>query len=187
MSLDSTQLELLKSYKIMLHQWNTIHSLSGAKDTNHIQKNIEDSLFPLQKIDFSKKHLLLDIGSGNGFPAIPMHIALKIPTILCEPNAKKAAFLQNVKASLKLENLSIQRKKIESLNLPILPDLITSRATFSLATLLEKCKHCIKEETLLLLYKGSNVDNEIPNGLKYSRFSQNLLQYIVINGKDILC
>lgn len=180
-------IELLESYKTMLYHWNTIHSLSGAKDIEQIQKNIENSLFPLQSIDFSKKRLLLDVGSGNGFPAIPLHIILKIPTILCEPNAKKAAFLQNIKAHLKLTHLSIERKKIEHLKLQTLPDCITSRATFPIALLLEKCKHCIQKDTFLVLYKGSNVENEIPKGLKHLRFSKNLLQYIVIYGKDILC
>ncbi|MBX7490912.1 16S rRNA (guanine(527)-N(7))-methyltransferase RsmG [Helicobacter turcicus] len=187
MHLSTEQHELLECYKQMLLSWNAIHSLSGAKDSQSIQKNIDNSLFPLKKIDLSQKHLILDIGSGNGFPAIPLHIALRIPTILCEPNAKKVAFLQNIKATLGLQNLSIQRKKIESLKLETLPDCITSRATFNVAILLEKCKHCIKNETTILLYKGSNVDNEIPKGLKHTRFAHALLQYLVINGKEVLC
>ncbi|WDL73634.1 16S rRNA (guanine(527)-N(7))-methyltransferase RsmG [Helicobacter winghamensis] len=187
MFLSTAQQELLENYTQMLLSWNAIHSLSGAKDTKDIQKNIENSPYPLSKIDLGHKHLLLDIGSGNGFPAIPLHIALRIPTILCEPNAKKAAFLQNIKATLKLQNLSIQRKKIESLELKNLPDLITSRATFATKVLLEKCKHCIKDNTTLLLYKGSNVKNEIPDNLKYTHFTHTLSQYLIINGKDILC
>lgn len=187
MLLNADQKELLENYTQMLISWNTIHNLSGAKDYKNIQKNIESSLDPLNKIDLSNKHLLLDIGSGNGFPAIPLHIALKIPTILCEPNAKKASFLQNIKATLRLKNLNIQRKKIESLKLENPPDLITSRATFTTEILLEKCKHCIKQETTLLLYKGSNVQSEIPKGLKYTLFKHTLFQYLIINGKDVLC
>ncbi|MCI5968944.1 16S rRNA (guanine(527)-N(7))-methyltransferase RsmG [Helicobacter sp.] len=187
MQLNHKQQELLENYTQMLLSWNAIHSLSGAKDAKSIQKNIENSLYPLSKVNLNNKHLLLDIGSGNGFPAIPLHIALEIPTILCEPNAKKASFLQNIKAHLKLTHLSIARKKIESLNLESLPDFITSRAAFDVKMLLEKCKHCIKNDTTLLLYKGSNVENELPKGLKHSRFAHTLSQYLIINGKDILC
>ena len=179
--------ELLESYAQMLLQWNRIHSLSGAKDLETIYKNIQDSLYPLEQLEFSNKTLLLDIGSGNGFPAIPLHIALGIPTILCEPNAKKAAFLQNVKANLNVTHCTIKRAKIESLSLETLPDCITSRATFSITELLQKSRHCITPHTTLLFYKGSNVENEIPKGLKYTHFSHNLLQYIVISGKDVLC
>ena len=178
---------LLESYAQMLLQWNRIHSLSGAKDLKAIYKNIQDSLYPLQYLELSHKTLLLDIGSGNGFPAIPLHIALGIPTILCEPNAKKAAFLQNIKANLNLTHCIIKRKKVESLSLDTLPDFITSRATFSIKELLQKSRYCITPSTTLLFYKGSNVENEIPEGLKHTRFSHNLLQYILISGKDILC
>ncbi|WP_299548531.1 16S rRNA (guanine(527)-N(7))-methyltransferase RsmG [uncultured Helicobacter sp.] len=187
MFLSANQKELLESYTQMLLSWNAIHSLSGAKDYKSIQKNIENSLYPLSQIDLKNKRLLLDIGSGNGFPAIPLHIALNLPTILCEPNAKKAAFLQNIKATLKLKNLSIERKKIESLTPKNLPDLITSRATFATEILIQKCKHCIQDTTTLLLYKGSNVENEIPKDLKHTRLTHSLLQYLIINGKDILC
>ena len=81
MLLNADQKELLENYTQMLISWNTIHNLSGAKDYKNIQKNIESSLDPLNKIDLSNKHLLLDIGSGNGFPAIPLHIALKLSLI----------------------------------------------------------------------------------------------------------
>lgn len=185
MQLSNTQQELLERYAQMLLSWNAIHSLSGAKDYNSIYKNIQDALYPLDSIHLWHKTLLLDIGSGNGFPALPLHIALKIPTILCEPNVKKASFLHNLKAELRLEHLYIQRKNIESLKLDSPPDCITSRATFSLTKLLEKCKHCIGGNTTFLLYKGSNVDNEIPQWLKHTQIKHNQIRYLIIEGKDL--
>lgn len=188
-TLQPSQIAQLESYANLLLRWNTIHSLSGAKDLQSIQKNIQDSLYPLslKELNLHAKTSLLDVGSGNGFPSVPLGIALNIPTILCEPNAKKAAFLQNVKANLNLKNFTIQRKKIESLELETKPNLITSRATFNIKFFLEKCSKHIAQETTILLYKGSNFENEIPKGLKYTHFQKGLLHYLVILGENLKC
>lgn len=188
-TLQPSQIAQLESYTNLLLRWNTIHSLSGAKDLQSIQKNIQDSLYPLslEELNLHTKTSLLDVGSGNGFPSVPLGIALNIPTILCEPNAKKAAFLQNVKANLNLKNFTIQRKKIESLELETKPNLITSRATFNINFFLEKCSKHIAQETTILLYKGSNFENEIPKGLKYTHFQKGLLHYLVILGENLKC
>lgn len=188
-TLQPSQIAQLESYANLLLRWNTIHSLSGAKDLQSIQKNIQDSLYPLslKELNLHAKTSLLDVGSGNGFPSVPLGIALNIPTILCEPNAKKAAFCQNVKANLNLKNFTIQRKKIESLELETKPNLITSRATFNIKIFLEKCSKHIAQETTILLYKGSNFENEIPKGLKYTHFQKGLLHYLVILGENLKC
>lgn len=188
-TLQSSQITLLKSYANLLLHWNAIHSLSGAKDIPSIQKNIQDSLYPLslKQLKLEAKTSLLDVGSGNGFPSIPLGIALNIPTILCEPNAKKAAFLQNVKANLNLKNFTIKRQKIELLELENKPNLITSRATFNVGEFLEKCRAQITKETTILLYKGSNFKNEIPKNLEYMHFQNGLLHYLMISGENLKC
>lgn len=188
-SLQSSQTALLNSYANLLFRWNSIHNLSGAKDIQSIQKNIQDSLYPLN-LDVLKLHTktsLLDVGSGNGFPSIPLGIILKIPTILCEPNTKKAAFLQNIKANLNLKNFTIKREKVELLELEHKPNLITSRAAFSIKEFLNKCQTHITTDTTILLYKGSNFKSEIPQGLKYAYFKHHLLHYVVILGEDLKC
>lgn len=98
-NLQTSQIALLKSYANLLLHWNTIHNLSGAKDIQSIQKNIQDSLYPLslEELNLHTKTNLLDVGSGNGFPSIPLGIALGVPTILCEPNSQKAAFCKILK------------------------------------------------------------------------------------------
>lgn len=179
--------QLLKKYEEMLLKWNKIHSLSGAKDIEGIRKNITSSLYPLEleALHLEDKKLLLDVGSGNGFPAIPLGIMLGIKTILCEPNVKKASFLQNIKASLQLENFSIVRKKVENLELTEMPDLITSRATFAVNVLLQKCNKHISKKTLLLLYKGQDVKKEIPNNLAYMHFFNPPFMYLAILGENL--
>lgn len=141
----------------------------------------------LESLNLWVKTSLLDVGSGNGFPSIPLGIVLNIPTILCEPNTKKSAFLQNIKANLNLKNFTIQRKKIELLELEYKPKLITSRATFNVKEFLEKCSAHIAQDTTILLYKGSNFKNEIPQGLRYKHFQHGLLHYLIISGEDLKC
>lgn len=185
LSLES--LEKLESYKEFLQKWNKIHSLSGAKDSHEIVKNIEDSLYPLsiQALNLAEKKVLFDVGSGNGFPAVPLGIALKIPVILCEPNAKKAAFLQNLKAQLALENFEILRQRVEDIRYHKKIDLITSRATFKLASFLNKVKHLIHKETLILLYKGSKIQTEMIESLESKQYQRGLRHYLVLKGESL--
>ncbi|MDA3967007.1 MULTISPECIES: 16S rRNA (guanine(527)-N(7))-methyltransferase RsmG [Helicobacter] len=184
----------MEKYIQILQKWNKIHSLSGANSKERIEKNIQYSLYPLtlDSLKIKDKTCILDIGSGNGFPAVPLGISLNITTILCEPNVKKAAFLQNLKAELELDNFYIFRKKVEELSLSEIvaqtnkePDLITSRATFEVKELLNKCIHLLNRDSLLLLFKGSSVQDELSKiKLKYEIFNNGLLNYIAIKGAE---
>lgn len=179
--------QALESYAKLLLEWNGIHSLSGARDLQSVYKNIQDSLYPLEFLGeaLRNKTKLFDVGSGNGFPAVALGIALGIEVVLCEPNAKKAAFLQNLKSQLGLKNFMILRQRVEEVKLDKKPDLITSRATFSVEDFLKKTKTIIGRESLILLYKGSLVENEIPQGLEYERFQKDFRNYLVIKGEAI--
>lgn len=179
--------QMLESYAKFLLEWNAIHSLSGAKDLESIRKNIADSLYPLEFLGESLrgKKRLFDVGSGNGFPAVALGIVLGIEVILCEPNAKKAAFLQNLKSQLGLKNFTILRQRVEEVKIDEKPDFITSRATFSVAEFLKKARAIIGAESLILLYKGSLVESEIPQGLECERFQRDFRNYLVIRGEKI--
>lgn len=187
LALPLESLEKLESYKEFLQKWNKIHSLSGARDSKEILKNIEDSLYPLsiQALNLTEKKMLFDVGSGNGFPAVPLGIVLKIPVILCEPNAKKAAFLQNLKAQLALENFEILRQRVEETRYHKSIDFITSRATFKLSSFVTKVRHLIHKETLILLYKGSRVQTEMTKSLEFKQYQRGLRHYLVFKGESL--
>ncbi|WP_104722346.1 16S rRNA (guanine(527)-N(7))-methyltransferase RsmG [Helicobacter mesocricetorum] len=188
LELSLEMLQKLESYREFLHKWNKIHNLSGAKDSKEILKNIEDSLYPLslQALNLQEKKILFDVGSGNGFPAVPLGIALQIPVVLCEPNAKKAAFLQNLKAQLALENFEVLRQRVESVKYHKKIDFITSRATFELPSFLKKVRHLMHKETLVLLYKGSSVQSEMIASLEVQQYKRGLRHYLVFKG-EALC
>lgn len=147
-----------------LLKWNKIHNLTGASSMESVMENIYDSLYPLRFIDDFDS--CMDVGSGGGFPAIPLGIA-KPDTrfILIEPRQKRAAFLQNIVIHLGLENFQIRAEGIQ--NVPISEvnhiSLLTSRALMDAKMLIKLCRKFLKSDGYFLLYKGTKFRQEIPN------------------------
>ncbi|WP_104753342.1 16S rRNA (guanine(527)-N(7))-methyltransferase RsmG [Helicobacter salomonis] len=150
---------LLDHFGVLLLEWNRIHALSGAKDLTQIQAQIVDSV---RVLDFIRPFkTCLDIGSGAGFPAIPL--AIYCPHahfFLVEPNAKKIAFLHHVKMALDLENITLKRARIQEL-LPMSVELITSRALMGTQELIKLCTPFLESGGHFLFYKGSLLEQEI--------------------------
>lgn len=162
-----------------LLKWSRIHNITGYRDKNSIIKNISDSIAPLDFIDDFK--VALDIGSGCGFPAIPLAIVKKDRYfILLEPNNKRAAFLNILAIRLNLNNIVVLKDKIEHINKTSLDstlnplgiessdiDLITSRAFCKTEALITISKHLLSENGAFLLYKGSSEFNKMDNKVHY--------------------
>lgn len=154
--------ESLKAYEDIFIKFNKIHSLSTYKNLDEVAK---DSLGILEFSNFSSAKVVIDIGSGAGFPAV--FLAMKMSECifhLFEPNAKKSSFLSYAKAHLGLENIVVHSKKIENEE-PFRADIITSRAAFKVADLLSCSKGFYDENTLFALFKGSSIEAEL-SGLK---------------------
>ncbi|WP_281951421.1 16S rRNA (guanine(527)-N(7))-methyltransferase RsmG [Nitrosophilus kaiyonis] len=167
-----------------LLEWNKIHNLTGAKTKEEIEKNIIDSLYPL---NFLKKDIktALDIGTGAGFPGLILAMAMPdTKWFLVEPRNKRAAFLNYIKTILNLKNIQILKKRIEEIK-PFKVDLITSRAVMKTKDLLNLVKDFIKEDTTIIFYKGENVENEIKN-LKCKIVEFEKRKYLIIKGKDVI-
>jgi len=107
--------EKFENYYNMLLKWGKKINLFSRKDTFILaRKHFQDSIF-LSKL-ISKNSSVLDIGSGAGFPAIPLKIVrndLKI--FLVESKLKKFIFLSNVIRSLNLENMWVINKRVEDI------------------------------------------------------------------------
>lgn len=141
-------------YTKELLKWSAIHNLTTYKTKTIIDENIKYSIFP---INFIKNfNIALDIGTGNGLPAIPLAIIKNDSKfIFIEPNIKKVSFLLNISLELKLDNVEIIKDKIENIKLKDI-DLITSRALFNTNKLIELTNNMLKSEGHFLFYKGSN-------------------------------
>lgn len=148
--------KLIDEFIQYLESWNRVHKLTNYKSRKDIYRNIEDSLTPLEFLKLEKIESALDIGSGAGFPAI--FLALALPNVqfrLCEPLIKKFSFLSFIKVKLKLNNVTIEKIRVQDLE-SLGFDLITSRAVTDTKTLLKLAKSHIKPQSQILLYKGSS-------------------------------
>lgn len=163
---DTTQecaLERAKDFSQNLLMWNATHNLSGAKEVAQVEANIIDSLLPF--VFISPFSSCLDVGSGAGFPAFIMALARpKVDFHLCEPRAKRVAFLSFVATRLGLENLHIHKSRIESLAKNLAQsstkevlgfELITSRALMDSKSLIVATQDMLEPNGHWLFFKGT--------------------------------
>jgi len=154
----------VQKYKEHLFKWNKIHNLTGAKDEKTIDAFIGDAVFPVSFLP--KVNSLMDIGTGAGFPGMILAFALPdVHVTLVEPLAKRASFLQFIKADLKLTNVTVIKKRVEQLPSQIY-DIITSRAVTDTQMLLNLSKNFRDSHSLLLFYKGEKVFDEMEDVLE---------------------
>ena len=158
----------------LLQQWGVVHNLSGRLTRSDIEENILDSLYPLNFID--KYDSFADIGTGAGYPGLILAMALRdVKSYLIEPRIKRVSFLNFVKATLKLDNLTVICNRVEQVK-DLQVDLITSRAVTNTSLLLDITKNIKKENSSYLFYKGSMLENEIETA--------KLNDYKIVNRKD---
>ncbi|MBK1971087.1 16S rRNA (guanine(527)-N(7))-methyltransferase RsmG [Campylobacter sp. 2018MI35] len=169
----------IQIYKNLLNKYNRIHNLTQFKT---IDENIIDSLKILDFKDLNFAKNIIDIGSGAGFPAIFLAFVLKSQFYLFEPNAKKAAFLRNVKIECKLDNVFIVKEKIQDYKSQLTADIITSRAFSDISSLIKLCRNFYNEHTLFLLYKGSKVYEECKILKEYEIIERDFRKYCLFKG-----
>ncbi len=149
----------------LLKKWQNIQNLVSRETLADLwTRHIRDSLqllhyFPVQS------GVVLDLGSGGGFPALPLAIALKASDWkfhLVEANKRKCSFLRTVTRELGL-NVTVHDQRIEKLDMQATGtiDIITSRATAPLVRLLGLCLPFWDKKTCALLHKGRECGEEL--------------------------
>ena len=144
-----------------LLKWNKTHKFTNYTTKKEIYEQIEDSLYPIEKI--KDKKTALDIGTGAGFPGLILAIAMpETKWNLVEPLKKRYSFLNYIKIILGLKNINVIPKRLENSNLnPV--ELITTRAVMPTQKIIEISKPFLQKNGTILLYKGSNALKEIEN------------------------
>ena len=174
----------LERFADLLHEWNQVHNLTGAKNIEAIYDNIIDSLYPLTFIE--KPKTLLDVGTGAGFPGLVLAIALsQTKVVLAEPLKKRVSFLKYAAIDLELLNVSVEAKRVEKVEHEAF-DIISSRAVTNTRLLLELTKKLSHKKTAYLFYKGSRVFDEIEevqHQLDYDIVQKNQRNYLYIKGQ----
>ena len=171
----------LENFASLLHEWNQIHNLTGAKSVDAIYVNIVDSLYPLTFISQPKS--LLDVGTGAGFPGLVLAIAYpETEVVLAEPLKKRVSFLKYAAIDLVLPNVKVEAKRVEFVEHDAF-ELITSRAVTNTKLLLDLTQEISDAKTEYLFYKGSRVFDEIEDvqhQLDYDIVQKNQRNYLYI-------
>lgn len=112
--LDVDQVSALTSYYQELDRWNQKINLTAVRDAKEIAiKHFLDSLLFGQALDQRSDVSLLDVGSGAGFPGLPLKILVpELRVTLLEPNEKKTSFLRHVIGTLDLKDVSVVSKSL---------------------------------------------------------------------------
>jgi len=184
-ALSSETIEKLMRFSDLLHEWNKVHNLTGARTVEAIYANIIDALYPLNFIDIPKD--MLDVGTGAGFPGLVLAISLpQTDVVLSEPLKKRVAFLKYACIDLGITNVKVEAKRVETItHTPF--ELITSRAVTNTKLLLELTGTVSDAHTQYLFYKGSRVFDEVEglaSHLTYEIVQKEMRNYLYMKGKE---
>jgi 16S rRNA (guanine527-N7)-methyltransferase len=112
LELTPKQISTLARYCDELVRWNTKINLTGLKDAELVRRLVVEPAWIAKHLNLGGT--LVDIGSGNGSPAIPMHVVSRLSeTHLIEVRAKRAAFLRHIVSSLELQAVMVHRKRLD--------------------------------------------------------------------------
>ncbi|MCX8122732.1 MAG: 16S rRNA (guanine(527)-N(7))-methyltransferase RsmG [Spirochaetes bacterium] len=172
--LSITQLSL---YLKLLTEYNASHDLTRIKNIDEIiLKHFIDSLYITSIIHIPSP--LLDIGTGAGFPGIPLAIAQpESHIILAESRHKRVEFLSIVKNELNLDNVEIYSHLVTERSFFEVNGVIT-RAVESIKETMQRCSHFLKKENQIIFMKGPSVDEEIIDNDEHYRLILNQ-QYVL--------
>lgn len=170
-SLDEAQRQRCAAYMGMLAHWNGTYNLTALRDAPEMfTHHLSDCLAVLPHL---AKHLearagegavnppvrLLDVGSGGGLPGVLLAIARPDVQVCCvDTVGKKAAFIRQVGAELRLPNLRAEHARVEDLSSR--HDIITSRAFASLADFIALTRERLAPGGVWMAMKGKSPDEE---------------------------
>lgn len=155
---------------LLIHWQNRINLIAPSTLPEIWTRHIADSLQLLMLVEDAK--LWIDLGSGGGFPALPLACSLAeqpgVQVHLVESNQKKAAFLREAVRALELP-ATVHAQRIEDFaqHFSGHADIVTARALAPLAKLFPHAYPLLKTGTKALLLKGQDVGSELTEASKY--------------------
>lgn len=154
-------------YYELLIEWNRVMNLTGITDYDEVNlKHFTDSLTISRIIDMAQINTLIDVGTGAGFPGIPIKIAFPhIKVYLLDSLNKRIKFLNEVIKKLGLKNIYAFHGRAEDFakdrQYREKFDVCVSRAVANLSTLSEYCIPFVKTGAYFVSYKGGDSDEEV--------------------------
>lgn len=171
--LSNGQVDQFNRYYELLVKKNEVMNLTAITDYHEVcLKHFADSISLSQYYDMSSVDSLIDVGTGAGFPGIPLKILFPhLNVTLLDSLNKRLLFLEDVIDELDLDNIKTVHSRAEEAgrmkNLRENYDLCVSRAVANLSTLSEYCLPLVKVGGIFISYKAGEVEDEI-NSAKHA-------------------
>lgn len=165
--LDDDRLQKFMLYKDLLKEWNEKVNLTAITDDKEIiTKHFLDSLAIFKSNKINKGISIIDVGTGAGFPGLPIGIVMpENRIVLADSLNKRLKFLDEVSGRLELNNIVTIHGRAEDLgrnkDLREKFDIATARAVANMSVLSEYCLPFVKKGGYFIALKGPSIEEEI--------------------------
>ena len=171
-TLNENQKKQFINFYELLVEWNKVMNLTGITEYEEVnEKHFIDSLSIIKAIDLNQVESVIDIGTGAGFPGIPLKIAFPhLNVVLLDSLNKRINFLNTVINTLGLKNINTIHGRAEDFAKDLKYreqfDLCVSRAVANLSTLSEYCLPYVRINGMFVPYKSGEIDEEVNQAKK---------------------